>query len=305
MFDEEERVSTTLPLDVQCTHRAPLRHESRRRMRAVLAITAAVMVAEALGGWLAHSLALFADAGHMLADVAAIALSLVVTSLAQRPVTAERTFGLLRLEILAALVNGAALIVISLGIGIEAYERLRAPTAVDARLLLLIAGVGLAANAAGVAILHRGHDHSLNQRGAYLHILSDLLGSFGALVAGAIILATGWVQADPLISVLISLLILSSAWRLVKESTDVLLEAAPGHIALTDVHDRIASVPGVESVHDLHLWTVTSGVVAMSGHLVVKNPSDNQPILEAVQDRMRALGIHHVTVQVEQEPICE
>jgi cobalt-zinc-cadmium efflux system protein len=195
--------------------------------------------------------------------------------------------------------------VISLGIGIEAYERLRAPAAVDARLLLLIAGVGLAANAAGVAILHRGHDHSLNQRAAYLHILSDLLGSFGALVAGAIILATGWVQADPLISVLISLLILSSAWRLVKESTDVLLEAAPGHIALTDVHDRIASVPGVASVHDLHVWTVTSGVVAMSGHLVVRDPADNQRVLEAVQERLGRMGIGHVTVQMEKDQTCD
>jgi cobalt-zinc-cadmium efflux system protein len=132
-----------------------------------------------------------------------------------------------------------------------------------------------------------------------------LLGSVGALLAGAIVITTGWTVADPVISVLIGLLVLVSAWRLVKESTDVLLEATPRHIALTDVHERIVSVPGVESVHDLHLWTVTSGVVAMSGHLVVKNPSDNQPILEAVQDRMRALGIHHVTVQVEREPICE
>src|SRR5213076_2125699 len=131
-------------------------------------------------------------------------------------------------------------------------------------------------------------------RSAYLHIVSDLLGSVGALLAGVIILATGWVQADPAISLLISLLILGSAWRLVKESSDVLLEAAPAHIALSDVHDKIASVPGVESVHDLHLWTVTSGIVAMSGHLVVKNPTDNQPVLEAVQGRMRALGILHV-----------
>ncbi|HKW42241.1 MAG TPA: cation diffusion facilitator family transporter [Gemmatimonadales bacterium] len=298
-------MSAALPLDVQCTHRAPLRHESRRRMKAVLAITAAVMVAEAVGGWVAHSLALVADAGHMLADVAALGLSLVVTALAQRRVTAERTFGLLRLEILAALVNGAALIVISLGIGVEAYQRLRAPTGVDARLLLLIAGVGLAANAAGVAILHRGHKHSLNQRGAYLHILSDLLGSAGALVAGGIILATGWVQADPITSVLISLLILGSAWRLVRESTDVLLEAAPAHIALSDVHDRIASVPGVASVHDLHVWTVTSGVVAMSGHLVVRDPTDNQRILEAVQQRLGSLGIEHVTVQMERDPTCD
>jgi len=273
-------------------------------MRLVLAITAAVMVAEAVGGWLAHSLALLADAGHMLADVAALGLSLVVTTLAQRPVTAERTFGLLRLEILAALVNGAALIVIALGVGFEAYHRLRSPTEVQGTLLLIIAGVGLVANAAGTAILHRGHNHSLNQRGAYLHIVSDLLGSVGAVLAGVIVLATGWVQADPVISVLISLLILGSAWRLVKESTDVLLEAAPAHIALSDVHDRIASIPGVASVHDLHVWTVTSGVIAMSGHLVVQNPADNQRVLEAVQACLGDMGIRHVTVQMERDPTC-
>ena len=297
-------MSAAVPLEVQCTHRAPLREESRRRMKVVLAITAAVMVAEAVGGWLAHSLALLADAGHMLADVAALGLSLVVTALAQRPVTAERTFGLLRLEILAALVNGAALIVIALGVGLEAYRRFQSPAQVHGALLLIIAGVGLAANALGAAILHRGHDHSLNQRGAYLHIVSDLLGSVGALLAGVIILATGWVQADPVISVLISLLILGSAWRLVKESTDVLLEAAPAHIALADVHDRIASIPGVASVHDLHVWTVTSGVIAMSGHLVVQNPADNQRVLEAVQACLGDMGIRHVTVQVERDPTC-
>jgi len=274
-------------------------------MTIVLAITAAVMVAEAVGGWFAHSLALLADAGHMLADVAALGLSLVVTALAQRPVTAERTFGLLRLEILAALVNGAALIVISLGIGFEAYHRLRSPAHVQGTLLLIIAGVGLTANAAGVAILHRGHDHSLNQRGAYLHIASDLLGSVGAFLAGVIILATGWVAADPVISLLISLLILGSAWRLVRESTDVLLEAAPAHIALSEVHDRIASIQGVASVHDLHVWTVTSGVIAMSGHLVVQNPADNQRVLEAVQACLGDMGIRHVTVQMERDPTCE
>src|SRR5713101_3565442 len=167
-------MSATVPLEVQCTHRAPLREESRRRMKLVLAITAAVMVAEAVGGWLAHSLALLADAGHMLADVAALGLSLVVTALAQRPVTAGRTFGLLRLEILAALVNGAALLAISLGIALEAYHRLQAPPPVHGAVHEVVGAVGLAANAAGAAILHRGHDHSLNQRGAYLHILSDL-----------------------------------------------------------------------------------------------------------------------------------
>src|SRR6266700_4193107 len=251
-----------LPIDVQCTLRVPSRLESRRRMQTVLAITAGVMIAEAIGGWLAHSLALLADAGHMLADVAAIGLSHAVAYLSQRPATAERTFGLLRLEILTA-------------------------------------------NAAGTAILHRGHDHSLNQRGAYLHIFSDLLGSLGALAAGVIILATGWVEADPLISLFISVLILGSAWTLLKESADVLLEAAPAHIPLSDVHDRIASVPGVASVHDLHVWTVTSGVIAMSGHLVVQNPADNQRVLEAVQQRLGGMGIRHVTVQMERDPTCD
>ena len=168
-----------------------------------------------------------------------------------------------------------------------------------------IAALGLAANVAGAAILHRGHDHSLNQRGAYLHILSDLLGSLGALAAGAIILTTGWVQADPIISIVISLLILGGAWRLVRESADVLLEAAPAHIPLGDVHDLLASVPGVTSVHDLHVWTVTSGVIAMSGHLVVQDPADNQRVLESVQRRLGAMGIGHVTVQMEKDPTCE
>jgi len=298
-------VSATLPIDVQCTHRAPLRAESRRRLALVLGITAAVMVAEAVGGWLAHSLALLADAGHMLADVAALGLSLVVAHLAQRPATAERTFGLLRLEIVAALVNGAALLAISLGIALEAYHRFGAPQQVRGTLLLGVAAASLVANAAGAAILHRGHHHSLNQRGAYLHIIGDVLGSAGALAAGVIILATGWVQADPLISVLIAGLILGSAWRLVKESTDILLEAAPAHIALADVHDRIASIPGVASVHDLHVWTVTSGVIAMSGHLVVQNPGDNQRVLEAVQQRLGGLGIRHITVQMERDPTCD
>jgi cobalt-zinc-cadmium efflux system protein len=298
-------VSVPLPLEVQCTHHAPLREESRRRLAAVLAISATVMVVEAVGGGLAHSLALLADAGHLLADVAALGLSLVVAHIAHRPATAERTYGLLRLEILAALVNGAALIVISLGIAFEAYRRWRTPGEVQGALLFAVAGLGLAANAAGAVILHHGHDHSLNQRGAYLHIVSDLLGSAGALAAGAIILATGWVRADSLVSALISLLILASAWRLVKESTDILLEAAPAHIALGDVHDRIASIPGVTSVHDLHVWTVTSGVIAMSGHLVVRDPGDNQRVLEAVQERLGGLGIEHVTVQLERDPTCE
>ncbi len=294
-----------LPAEAHCTYRAPLNVETRRRLTLAFVITLIVMAVELVGSWLSGSLALLADAGHMLADGAALALALFASWIAQRPATAQRSFGFLRLEVFAALVNGAVLIVIAIGIGIEAWRRMRAPPAVDGGLLLGVAGIGLLANVAAALILHRGHQHSLNQRGAYLHVLGDLLGSVGALLAGALVVAFGWTLADPLISVAIGALVLISAWRLVKESTDVLLEATPTHIALSDVHERIASVPGVESVHDLHLWTVTSGVVAMSGHLVVKNPTDNQPILEAVQGRMRALGIAHVTVQVEKEPICD
>ena len=294
-----------LPAEAHCTYRAPINVETRRRLTLALAITAVVMLVELVGGWLAGSLALLADAAHMLADVAALGLALVAAWIAQRPATPERSFGFMRLEILAALINGAVLFAIAIGIGIEAWQRLRVPQHVNGPLLLGVAAAGFVANLAAVILLHRGHEHSLNQKGAYLHVLGDLLGSVGALAAGVLVLAFGLMLADPLISVLIGTLVLVSAWRLVKESTDVLLEATPRHIALADVHDRIASVPGVESVHDLHLWTVTSGVVAMSGHLVVKNPTDNQPILEAVQVRMRALGIQHVTVQVEKEPICD
>ncbi|MGH7676156.1 MAG: cation diffusion facilitator family transporter [Gemmatimonadales bacterium] len=298
-------MANVLPLEVHCTHRAPLRDESRRRMTAVLAITAVVMVAEAVGGWLANSLALLADAGHMLADAGALGLALLVSHVARRPATPERSFGLLRLEIFAALVNGALLIAMAIGIAIEAWHRFRTPPSVDGRLLLAVAGLGLVANVVGVMVLHRGHRHSLNERGAYLHVVGDLLGSAGAIGAGVVVLTTGWTLADPVVSVAIAALILVGAWRLVRESADVLLEATPAHISLSDVHDRMASVPGVGSVHDLHVWTVTSGVVAMSGHLVVQDPADNQRVLEVVQDRLGRLGIGHVTVQIERDQTCD
>ncbi|HEX9393500.1 MAG TPA: cation diffusion facilitator family transporter [Gemmatimonadales bacterium] len=294
-----------LPFAAQCTHRAPGRGESARRLTWVLGLTALVMCAEAAGGLVAHSLALLADAGHMLADVGAIGLALFAARMARLPATPERTFGYLRMEILAALANGAVLFAIVVAIAFEAMSRLRHPTHVNAPVLLAIAAVGFAANVVAARILHHGHDHSLNQRAAFLHVVGDLLGSLAALVAGGVILATGWTPPDPILSLAISLLVLVSAWRLVRESVDVLLEAAPAHIPLAAVHERLASVPGVSSVHDLHVWTVTSGVVAMSGHLVVRDPGDHQRVLEQVQDRMGAFGIGHVTVQVEREQVCD
>jgi len=298
-------MTQVLPLEAQCAHRAPSRGESARRLGIALLLAAGVTVAEAVGGWLSHSLALLADAGHMLADVGALGLALFVARVAQRPATPERSYGLLRLEILAALVNGAALLAIAVGIGIEAWRRLESPTEVHGGLLLGVATLGLVANVVGVMILHHGHDHSLNQRGAYLHMLSDVLGSIGAVVAGILILTMGWHLADPIISLAIGLLILGGAWRLVRESTDILLESTPGHIALATVHETLAALPGVSSVHDLHVWTLTSGVVAMSGHLVVREPAHNQRILEEAQNRLRALGIHHMTLQMEKDLTCD
>jgi cobalt-zinc-cadmium efflux system protein len=298
-------MTQVLPLEVRCAHRAPARGESARRLAMALLLAAGVTVVEAVGGWLAHSLALLADAGHMLADVGALGLALFVARVAQRPATPERSYGLLRLEILAALVNGAVLIAIAVGIGFEALRRLETPTDVHGGLLLGVATVGLAANVIGVMILHHGHDHSLNQRGAYLHMLSDLLGSVGAMVAGILVLTTEWRFADPIISLAIGLLILNGAWRLVRESTDILLESTPAHIALGSVHEALAALSGVSSVHDLHVWTLTSGVVAMSGHLVVRDPRDNQRILQDAQNRLRGLGIHHVTVQMEKDLTCD
>ena len=287
-----------------CVHGVPVRSESRRRMTVALGLTAVVMVVELVGGLISGSLALLADAGHMLADVAALGIAVAVAYVVRRPATPQRSFGLLRLEILAALVNGALLIAIAVGIAIEALDRLRAPVEVDAPLLMGVGTLGLAANVVAAAILHRGHEHSLNQRGAYLHVLGDLLGSIGVIVAGLIVLLTGWIPADALVSLGIGALILVGAWRLVKESVDVLLEATPRHIVLANVHEQLATVPGVGSVHDLHVWTVTSGVVAMSGHLVVAEPGEHQRVLEAVQERMRRLGIGHVTIQIERDAIC-
>lgn len=271
----------------------------------MLGITAAFMVAEVVGGWLSGSLALLADAGHMLTDAGALALSLFAMRMAQRPANTEKTFGYVRLEILAALVNGATLLVIAGLIVVEAWRRLRDPLAVDAGVMLTVAVLGLGVNIAGAFLLH-GHAHdNLNMRGAYLHVLGDLLGSVGAITAGLIILFTGWTPADPLISVVIALLILYSAWNLVKEATDVLLEAAPAHIDVADVVEELRNIRGLDQVHDVHVWTLTSGFVALSAHGIVDDPADHSRVLDEVQSRMKERGIGHVTFQIEVRPLYQ
>jgi cobalt-zinc-cadmium efflux system protein len=279
--------------------------DQSRRLAIALAITFAILVAEVAGGLLANSLALLADAGHMLTDVAALGLSLFVAWFSRRPETAKRTYGYLRLEILAALVNGAVLLAISGVIIWEAVVRLRAPEAVGSTLMLAVAVLGLVANLVAARVLHPASEGSLNVRGAYLHVLGDLLGSVGTVGAGIIIVTLGWLPADPIASILVTLLIVRGAWQLVRDSVDVLLESTPAHISTDAVRTQLEAIPGVESVHDLHVWSVTSGVVAMSAHAIVREPERHQHVLEHVHDAMRLFGIQHVTIQLERREMYE
>ena len=272
-----------------------------RRLWIVLGLTATFMVAEVVGGILSNSLALLADSGHMLADVGALALSLVAMRLMRRPPSPERTFGYVRMEILAALANGATLLVISGWIVWEAWERLAAPPEVDGPLMMGVAGVGLIVNVVGAGML-RTHAHgNLNIRGAYLHVLGDLLGSIGAIGAGALILLTGWTPIDAIISIVIAGLILLGAWRLVKEATRVLLEMVPPHVGMEGVLQDLKSISNLHDVHDLHVWTLTSDFVALSGHGVLDDPMHHQRVLDEIRDRMAPHGIRDVTFQLEPE----
>jgi cobalt-zinc-cadmium efflux system protein len=295
-------VTSAVP-SADCTHTGRLANHSRA-LGLALGITLLFMLTEALGGLLAHSLALLADAGHMLGDAASLALALFVAQVAQRPPTPHRTYGYLRLEILAALVNGAALLVIAGAIVWQAVRRIVEPADVRSGLMLVVAALGLVANVVTLRVLRRGHAHSLNLRAAYLHVLGDLLGSVGALTAGLVIALTGWTPADPVASAAIALLILVSAWALLRDSVDVLLEATPRHIPLAKVERALTTVPGVTGVHDLHVWTVTSGMVAMTGHAVLDDLTRSAEVLAMMEQRMADLGIHHVTVQLETERGC-
>ena len=274
-------------------------------MRAALILTLLLLVAEGIGGWLSNSLALLADAGHVLTDAGALALSLFVAWFSRQPVTAEKTYGYLRWEILAALINGATLLGISAWIVLEAIARLHAPQPVGGALMLGVSVAGLIANAVAARMLHPSNKGSMNVRGAYLHVLGDLLASGGTIVAALVIRFTGWLQADPIASLLTTALIVRGSWTLVREAVDVLLESTPSHIALSDVRSALEAISGVESVHDLHVWSVTSDVVALSAHAIVRDATQQQDVLECACVMLRKMGIHHVTVQIEQREMFE
>lgn len=258
------------------------------------------MIAEGVGGWLTNSLALIADAGHMLTDVAALSLTLGAIWFGARPATAKKTFGYYRLEILAAFVNGIALALISIWVIYEAIMRWQAPPDVKGLQLIVIAAGGLLVNIVAAKLLHSGHKHDLNIRSAWLHVMGDLLGSVTAIIAGILIVTLGWLWADPLCSVLISLIIIFGAWRLIMESVNVLLEGTPAHISLSAVEQTILETAGVGGVHDLHVWTISSGIEALSAHISHDESVVHAELLADVREKLHArFGLDHLTIQME------
>ncbi len=258
------------------------------------------MVVEAVGGWLTNSLALIADAGHMLTDVAALSLTLGAIWFGSRPATARKTFGYYRLEILAAFVNGIALVLLSIWVIYEAIQRWQSPPEINGSRLTLIAVGGLLVNIVAAKLLHSGHKHDLNMRGAWLHVIGDLLGSTMAIIAGILIAGFGWLWADPVCSVLISLVIIFGSWRLIMDSVNVLLEGTPAHIDLATVESTIRETSGVVGVHDLHVWTISSGKEALSAHISHHESVAHSDLLVKVRKRLHErFGIDHLTIQME------
>lgn len=279
------------------------RHGDRRRLTAALLVTTLILVAEVVGGLLSHSLALLSDAGHMLSDVVAQALSLAALVIAARPSDARRTYGWHRVEILAALGNGVTLVVLALAIVWEGTQRLRAPVEVHTGIMMPIAAVGFVANLAGVWLLREAH--SLNVKGAYLHVLGDTLSSLVVVVGGAVMyFARGAYWLDPALSIAIGLFILYSSYALVRDAVDVLLETVPRDIDLAAVTHAIDRMPHVTAVHDLHVWTITSGLLALSAHIVVRHPGAaerDQLINEVKRVLAEQFKIEHTTLQLESE----
>lgn len=281
-------------------HRHRHTRDNWRRLSLVLFLTASYMIAEAVGAWWTGSLALLADAGHMFTDVGALLLALAAVWFGSRPATSKKTFGYYRLEIIAALVNGVALVVISLFIFYGAYQRWLDPPVIKSGPMILVATGGLAVNLICAWILHARNEVDLNLRGAWMHVMGDALGSVAAILAGFCMLLFGWYAADALFSVVISLLIIWGSVRLIRESTNVLLEGTPSHINLAAVEDAILATAGVSDVHDLHVWTITSGREALSAH-VIHAASISQPaLLRELRTKLHdRFGVDHLTIQME------
>jgi cobalt-zinc-cadmium efflux system protein len=288
-----------------CETHAPHGLDSRRatvsRLRITLALAASYLVAEVIGGWLTNSLALLADAGHMLSDVAALGISLAALQAASLPPTSSRTYGYHRAEALAALANAVTLGVVAIGISREAVQRLSHPPEVMAPAAFAIAAGGLLVNIAGLTVLRGHHDHGIAVRSAWLHLVGDALGSAGAMASAASIFLFGWYWADPVASLLIAALIVRSATRLLMETVDVLMERAPRHIDVDLVRGELARLPGVVGVHDLHVWSIATGLDALSGHVVMAGGSSGKVLLAQARTMLHdRFGIEHITIQLEE-----
>jgi len=268
----------------------------------VFFLTFFYLIVEVIGGFWTGSLALLADAGHMLTDVAGVGLALLAIWFAEKPASPEKTYGYYRVEILAALTNAIILIFISLYILYEAYDRFKNPPEVQSVGMLAVATVGLGINLVGVFILRSGSKESLNMKGAYFEVLSDMLTSIGVIIAGVIMLTTGWYYADPLISAGIGLFIFPRTWALLKDAVGVLLEGTPSDVNITAVRERLLKLEGVSDIHDLHVWSLTSGVNALSVHAVLATGSEHDDVLVRVHECCTTeFKIGHITAQTERE----
>ena len=283
-------------------HDHGLSRAPERALRIVLALTATLTLAEAAGGWLTRSLALLSDAAHMLTDTAALAIALVALHLGKRSADARRTFGYARFEILAAALNAAILILAAVYIFVVAVQRLREPAVIDTTPMMLLAALALVVNLVAMRLLRHGSEHSLNMKGAYLEVWSDMLGSIGVLIAGAVIAWTGWMPIDPIVAVAISLWILPRTWMLLKDSVNILLEGVPAGVDVTAIESALRDVPGVAGIHDLHVWSVSSGQVLLTAHIerdVAALESDSQTLTTVRALITQRFGISHATLQLE------
>jgi cobalt-zinc-cadmium efflux system protein len=272
-------------------------------LKIVITLTLAFMLVEVIGGYYTNSLALISDAAHMLTDAAALALSLFAFFMSSQPATDERTYGYLRFEILAAFINGIFLVLISLAILWGAWNRYLAPVEVKSVEMFWISTVGLLFNLFGAWLLMRGDHHNLNVRGALFHILGDALGSVGAIIAALLIYFNGWTQADPIVSAIIALIIIVSAFRLLLDTTHVILEGTPHHLDAEEIRQAISGMGLVKEVHDLHVWSITSGMVSLSVH-VVAEPGSRHDLLCGIRDMLKSkFHIEHVTIQIEDESL--
>ena len=278
---------------------------ARQPLKTALIITSTFLIAEFIGALYTNSLALLADSGHMLTDVAALSLSFFAIRFSSRRATPRMTYGFYRVEILAALLNGVFLILVALYIFYEAYHRFMDPPSIKADWMLIVAIVGLLANVASAWVLFGQHRESLNVRGAFFHVLTDAIGSVGAVFASIAIIVGGYGMADPLISIVVAVLIMWSSWVLIRDAVDILLEGTPAHINIVNLREQLGNVEGVGSIHDLHVWTLTSGVLAMSCHVVAESDHFNRTeLLTRVNGVARQrFRIDHTTIQIEERNI--